>query len=126
MLHHTAWLTLRCMLSLQALADKKKGITDEDLLALVGDEVHQAAVVWELVDLQVRATRLYFALPALGLCSVYQGLLHLCRWRCLKLVVYSLGDTFQGVACANAVLCCTAGCVRYHGPAHMHSTAQGP
>lgn len=38
----------------QALADKKKGITDEDLLALVGDEVHQAAVVWELVDLQVR------------------------------------------------------------------------
>eukprot|EP00775_Hariotina_reticulata_P011414 gene11414-11561_t len=35
------------------LADKKKGITDEDLLALVGDEVHQAAVVWELVDLQV-------------------------------------------------------------------------
>jgi hypothetical protein len=39
---------------LQSLADKKKGITDEDLLALVGDEVHQAAVVWELVDLQVR------------------------------------------------------------------------
>lgn len=38
----------------QALADKKKGITDEDLLALVGDEVHQAAVVWELIDLQVR------------------------------------------------------------------------
>lgn len=38
----------------QALADKKKGITDEDLLALVGDEVHQAAVVWELVDLQVK------------------------------------------------------------------------
>jgi hypothetical protein len=42
------------VLSPQALADKKKGITDEDLLALVGDEVHQAAVVWELVDLQVR------------------------------------------------------------------------
>ncbi|WIA37513.1 hypothetical protein OEZ86_014425 [Tetradesmus obliquus] len=37
----------------KTLADKKKGITDEDLLALVGDEVHQAAVVWELVDLQV-------------------------------------------------------------------------
>lgn len=37
----------------QALADKKKGITDEDILALVGDEVHQAAVVWELIDLQV-------------------------------------------------------------------------
>eukprot|EP00878_Enallax_costatus_P002823 GHUV01003015.1.p1 GENE.GHUV01003015.1~~GHUV01003015.1.p1 ORF type:complete len:319 (+),score=76.79 GHUV01003015.1:136-957(+) len=37
----------------KALADKKKGITDDDLLALVGDEVHQAATVWELVDLQV-------------------------------------------------------------------------
>jgi 2-isopropylmalate synthase len=45
------------VLSSQALADKKKGITDEDLLALVGDEVHQAAVVWELVDLQVRLPR---------------------------------------------------------------------
>jgi len=45
-----------CLLTdsaLQSLANKKKGITDEDLLALVGDEVHQAAVVWELVDLQV-------------------------------------------------------------------------
>lgn len=41
------------LLLVQVLADKKKGITDEDLLALVGDEVHQAATVWELVDLQV-------------------------------------------------------------------------
>lgn len=38
---------------LQGLADKKKGITDDDILALVGDEVHQAATVWDLVDLQV-------------------------------------------------------------------------
>jgi hypothetical protein len=45
---------LLCFICVQAVADKKKGITDEDLLALVGDEVHQAAVVWELVDLQVR------------------------------------------------------------------------
>lgn len=50
---------LRLLLLLQALADKKKGITDEDLLALVGDEVHQAAVVWELVDLQVRRQCVY-------------------------------------------------------------------
>lgn len=35
------------------LADKKKGITDDDLLALISDEVHQPAVIWELVDLQV-------------------------------------------------------------------------
>lgn len=38
----------------KALADKKKTILDEDLLALVGDEVHQPEVVWEIVDLQVR------------------------------------------------------------------------
>jgi 2-isopropylmalate synthase len=37
----------------KALADKKKGITDEDLLALVGDEVHQPAEIWKLIDLQV-------------------------------------------------------------------------
>ncbi len=39
----------------KALADKKKTIGDEDLLALVGDEVHQPEVVWEISDLQVRA-----------------------------------------------------------------------
>jgi 2-isopropylmalate synthase len=37
----------------KALADKKKGITDDDILALVGDEVHQPAEIWKLVDLQV-------------------------------------------------------------------------
>lgn len=37
----------------KALADKKKGITDEDLLALVSDEVHKPETVWELIDLQV-------------------------------------------------------------------------
>lgn len=38
---------------MQDLADKKKGITDEDLIALVNDEVQQGEVVWQLVDLQV-------------------------------------------------------------------------
>jgi hypothetical protein len=51
---------------LQALADKKKGITDEDLWALVGDEVHQAAVVWELIDLQVRGLPLACCVSGLG------------------------------------------------------------
>jgi 2-isopropylmalate synthase len=37
----------------KALADKKKVIGDEDLLALVGDEIHQPEVVWEIMDLQV-------------------------------------------------------------------------
>eukprot|EP00199_Chlamydomonas_sp_CCMP681_P000381 CAMPEP_0119102884 /NCGR_PEP_ID=MMETSP1180-20130426/1484_1 /TAXON_ID=3052 ORGANISM="Chlamydomonas cf sp, Strain CCMP681" /NCGR_SAMPLE_ID=MMETSP1180 /ASSEMBLY_ACC=CAM_ASM_000741 /LENGTH=597 /DNA_ID=CAMNT_0007087261 /DNA_START=19 /DNA_END=1812 /DNA_ORIENTATION=+ len=35
------------------LAEKKKGITDEDVLALVSDELHQPVTVWELLDLQI-------------------------------------------------------------------------
>jgi hypothetical protein len=35
------------------LADVKKGITDEDILALATDEANQPAVVWDLADLQV-------------------------------------------------------------------------
>ncbi|KAK9818017.1 hypothetical protein WJX72_005722 [[Myrmecia] bisecta] len=35
------------------LADSKKHVEDEDLLALVGDEVHQATQVHQLLDLQV-------------------------------------------------------------------------
>lgn len=35
------------------LADKKKGVTDEDVMALMSDELHQPATVWELLDLQV-------------------------------------------------------------------------
>ncbi len=38
----------------KALADSKKGITDDDLFALVSDEVHQPTQIWEMVDLQVR------------------------------------------------------------------------
>ena len=37
---------------MQDVADKKKLISDEDLLALVTDEVHQAQVIYELIDLQ--------------------------------------------------------------------------
>ena len=35
------------------LADKKKNIADDDLLALVQDEVHQPTAIWQLQDLQV-------------------------------------------------------------------------
>lgn len=35
------------------LADKKKNVTDEDVLALVSDEVFQPTAVWDLEDLQV-------------------------------------------------------------------------
>ncbi|KAG2437518.1 hypothetical protein HYH02_011161 [Chlamydomonas schloesseri] len=37
----------------KALADKKKGISDEDILALMSDELHQPKVIWEVLDLQV-------------------------------------------------------------------------
>ncbi|KAJ9522811.1 hypothetical protein QJQ45_019799, partial [Haematococcus lacustris] len=37
----------------KTLADKKKGITDDDILALMSDELHQPEMIWELVDLQV-------------------------------------------------------------------------
>jgi hypothetical protein len=35
------------------LADVKKGITDDDIIALASDEANQPAVVWDLADLQV-------------------------------------------------------------------------
>ncbi len=35
------------------LADKKKNIEDDDVLALLSDELHQPELVWDLVDLQV-------------------------------------------------------------------------
>ncbi|GAB4814561.1 hypothetical protein N2152v2_001607 [Parachlorella kessleri] len=37
----------------KSLADRKKHITDEDVLALVNDEVHQPPSIWVLQDLQV-------------------------------------------------------------------------
>jgi hypothetical protein len=37
----------------KALADKKKRVSDEDILALMSDELHQPEVIWELLDLQV-------------------------------------------------------------------------
>lgn len=37
----------------KALADRQKGISDDDLQALMGDEVHQSTTIWELLDIQV-------------------------------------------------------------------------
>ena len=37
----------------KALADVKKGITDEDIIALAGDEAHQPVTIWELLEMQV-------------------------------------------------------------------------
>ena len=38
---------------LQTVADSKKTVTDEDVLALLGDEVNQDDTLWDLLDLQV-------------------------------------------------------------------------
>lgn len=38
---------------MQDVADKKKEINDDDLLALITDEVNQPATLWSLLDLQV-------------------------------------------------------------------------
>lgn len=37
----------------KALADVKKGITDEDIIALAGDEAHQPVTIWDLLEMQV-------------------------------------------------------------------------
>lgn len=37
----------------QAIADGKKTVADEDILALLGDEANQEDKLWDLIDLQV-------------------------------------------------------------------------
>lgn len=39
---------------MQAVADGKKTVADEDILALMGDEASQDGKLWDLLDLQVR------------------------------------------------------------------------
>lgn len=38
---------------MQAVADGKKTVADEDILALMGDEASQDGKLWDLLDLQV-------------------------------------------------------------------------
>lgn len=60
----------------QDVADKKKEITDDDLLALITDEVNQPVTLWSLLDLQVSMP--VPKLPSLVmLLSLHQQLLHL-------------------------------------------------
>lgn len=47
-------ISTKCFGVAQSLADKKKNVTDEDVLALVSDEVHQPEKLWDLLGLQVR------------------------------------------------------------------------
>ena len=45
-----------CVLSsrrFKALAEHQKRITDDDIQALMGDEVHQSQAIWQLLDIQV-------------------------------------------------------------------------
>ncbi|KAJ0502838.1 putative 2-isopropylmalate synthase [Helianthus annuus] len=43
----------------KSVAEMKKVITDDDLIALVSDEVFQPTVVWKFGDVQVRISRTY-------------------------------------------------------------------
>ena len=45
----------------QALADKKKLVEEEDIQALVSDELHQPEAIWDLLDLQVQSSLLSVA-----------------------------------------------------------------
>ena len=47
------WHSRGVACTLQDVADMKKEINDEDLLALITDEVNQPPQLWALVDLQV-------------------------------------------------------------------------
>ena len=47
----------------QDVADKKKEITDDDLLALITDEVNQPVTLWSLLDLQVASLAEPVTLP---------------------------------------------------------------
>lgn len=44
----------------KTVADRKKVVSDEDLQALLNDEAHQPAVIWELVGVQASAFRTCF------------------------------------------------------------------
>lgn len=54
------------------LADKKKGVTDEDIQALLSDELHQPSVIWELADLQVRMEK-HLLVSSVQLCGSGSG-----------------------------------------------------
>ena len=62
----------------QALADKKKDVMDEDILALVSDEVHQPEKLWDVLDLQV-GSNFTSATDALGCWALdCRPMLHAC------------------------------------------------
>ena len=53
---HTLSPFVLCVLSsrrFKALAEHQKRITDDDIQALMGDEVHQSQAIWQLLDIQV-------------------------------------------------------------------------
>lgn len=51
------------------LADRKKGgVSDDDLLALMSDELHQPTQLWDLVDLQVCVRGGVFACVCFNVC----------------------------------------------------------
>ncbi|KAH6778405.1 2-isopropylmalate synthase 1 [Perilla frutescens var. hirtella] len=54
----------------KTVAGNKKIITDDDLIALVSDEIFQPQVVWKLVDIQVTCGTLGLSTATVKLCGV--------------------------------------------------------
>ncbi|KAG6406079.1 hypothetical protein SASPL_133676 [Salvia splendens] len=54
----------------KTVARNKKGITDDDLIALVSDEIFQPQVVWKLVDVQVTCGTLSLSTATIKLANV--------------------------------------------------------
>ena len=79
------------------LADVKKGITDEDILALATDEANQPAVVWDLADLQVTMP----GVPCFAACRA------------------------DALTLRSILECMITGDMRHPGPEHSHSQDEG-
>ncbi|XP_047978543.1 2-isopropylmalate synthase A-like [Salvia hispanica] len=54
----------------KTVARNKKGITDNDLIALVSDEIFQSQVVWKLIDIQVTCGTLSLSTATIKLANV--------------------------------------------------------
>ena len=81
------WHLKNVATALQDVADMKKEINDEDLLALITDEVNQPPQLWALVDLQV------------GVCTWTRMLLPAWGWR-LPCSTHALARSLRWNGCS--------------------------
>ena len=93
----------------QAVADGKKSVTDEDILALLGDEANQTQDLWNLVDLQVS----YMATPQISFLDF------LLENRCLPALLFSQYVHRSASMSSEPTLC--ADCLWHNGLADCDS-----